>query len=813
MKAKKYLASIIRPGRYTNNEINAVVKDSESVDVKFALCYPDLYEIGMSNYGINILYNIINRREDALCERVFAVWGDYENFLRKKEYPILSLESGTELSKFDVIGFSLEYELTYTNMLNILNLSNIPIYSEMRSRKNPLIIAGGTAMFNPEPVADFLDCIIIGEGEEVIEEIIDSVKMLKMRNANRAETLETLRKISGVYVPSLKSKNETIKKRYVKKLSKDMYPYFPIVPYIPITHDRLTVEIMRGCTQGCRFCQAGFVTRPLREVPKDDIIDVASNGIVNTGWEDISFLSLSVTGYSGLYQIIQELKRRFSTTSISLPSLRGDAVTQEFADALSGVKKGSLTIAPESGSERLRGVINKNISDDDILNSCEVALKNGWRKLKLYFMVGLPTETSEDLQSIIELIKRIRKIVGRRAVKVSLSPFVPKPHTPFQSVAQDSLQLIREKEKFIVDELNELGVDLNWRNPEVSFLEAVFSRGSREIAKVIEEAWNRGSRFEEWSEEFDYNIWKNAFDKTGVDPGHYVKSLEENQLVWNFIDTGVAPRYLLKEKNRAMESKVTVKDRVVYKSNREVGEEKIERTREEGITRFGRKKKRKKTSSPMSKRRVRVRFSKSGSLIFISHLDTIRLISRAIRRSRIDIAYTKGFRKRPRISFGPPLPMFVSGMMECFDLYFDEPVAENIKDKLNSNLPDDLVIKDVRNIFIKTPSISKIVKLLHYRIKPVDIDGEKVHKLLDKEKIVIEREKKNKMVEIDIRPFIENLQLDNSTLDMMIKFLPSGSVRLEEILSFFDVDIIDVSMERVRMYAYKQDEKIDPFDY
>jgi radical SAM family uncharacterized protein/radical SAM-linked protein len=813
LKTKSSLSSLIRPGRYTDGEINVITKSHESVDVKFALCYPDLYEIGMSNYGIHILYNVINRREDALCERVFAVWGDYEGLLRRKEYPLLSLESGTKLSEFDIIGFSLEYELTYTNMLNMLDLAHIPIYSEMRDGKNPLVMAGGTAMFNPEPVANFLDCIVIGEGEEVVGEIIDVVKILKSRNANRRETLKALKTISGVYVPSLKSENEIIQKRYVKELRKEMYPYFPIVPYIPITHDRLTVEIMRGCTQGCRFCQAGFVTRPLREVPIEDIMDVASNGIRNTGWEDISFLSLSITGYSRLYEIIQELKSRFPKTSISLPSLRGDAVTQDFADALTGVRKGSLTIAPEAGSERLRAVINKNISDDEILNSCEVAMKNGWRKLKLYFMVGLPTETSEDVHSIIELVKRIRKIVGRRALKISLSPFVPKPHTPFQLVAQDSLQLIREKEKYIVEELNAKGIDLNWRNPEVSFLEAVFSRGSREVAKVIEEAWNRGSRFEEWSEEFDYSIWESAFEKTGVDPGNYVKSLEKEQLVWNFVDAGVAPKYLLKEKNRAMESKATVKGRVVYESNNKREGIKFGSIEGEEITKFGRKKKRKRTSSPMSKRRIRVRFSKVGSLIFISHLDTIRLISRAIRRAGIDIAYTKGFRKRPRISFGPPLPMFVSGRMECFDLYFDEPITENIKEKLNNNLPEELVIKDVKQIFIKAPSISKIVKLLHYRIEPVDFEIEKVHRFLNREHIVIYREKKNKRVEINIRPFIESMELNNSTLDMMIKFLPSGSVRLEEVLSFFDVDIADVSIERVSMYAYKQGKKVDPFDY
>jgi radical SAM family uncharacterized protein/radical SAM-linked protein len=816
------LSLVSKPGRYIGSELNSVVKEHRGIDVKVALCYPDLYEIGMSNYGVRILYHAINRREDALCERVFAVWGDLENLLRERKIPLCTLETKSELSRFDIVGFSLEYELTYTNMINILDLAGIPLYSHARRDGDPLVIAGGTAMYNPEPVADFLDGVVIGEGEEVIHEIIDCVKETKKNHSSRRDTLKHLHSIHGMYIPLYHEKGERVTRRFIQNLSRELYPLSPIVPYVSITHDRLTVEIMRGCKQGCRFCQAGFITRPAREVPLDDIVTVAEEGIRNSGWDEVSLLSLSSSEHSRILNIIKALKSRLHNTSISFPSLRGDSITQEFADALSDVKRSSLTLAPEAGTERLRTVINKNISDDVILNSCEIAMKSGWKRLKLYFMIGLPTETSRDLDGIVELVKRIRKVALGKKIKVSISPFVPKPHTPFQWMAQDSLDLMGEKQKYLLREIATKSIDVSWRKPEVSYLEAVFSRGDRNLSKVLEVAWRMGSRFEEWSEEFNFEIWKEAFGKTGIDPSRYLQSFKGKDLPWNYVDTGVRRDYLEREERRAMNEKEThdcfhspcYDCGLGCTPSKETTEGKKEGEPERRSSKFGRRKRKKVTISPLSKRRIRVRFSKTGDLRYLSHLDTIRMIVRAIKRAEIDVAYTKGFRKRPRIAFGPPLPIGVTGTREYFDLFFEHPCKDDLRSILNDSLPQDLTIQEVKHVFIKSPSLTQIVSHLQYRIGPLSLSEDAVKEFMDKETVVVKRFKKETEMDIDIRPFIHSMEFDGKSLNIDIRFLPEGSAKPKEILSSLGVDVTpEIFIERVGIFAEKDGERIDPFNY
>jgi len=818
---KKYLLSVQKPGRYIGREFNTPIKDHKGSILKIVLSYPDLYEIGMSNYGVGILYNIINRRQDALCERVFAVWTDFEDVLRKNKIPIFSLETQTPLSEFDIIGFSLEYELTYTNMLNILDLAGIPIYSNMRNDEHPIIIAGGTAMYNPLPVADFVDAVVIGEGEEVMEEIIEAFKPLKLKGAGRKEFVNALSYIEGIYVPSIHTGKDVIKRRYIRELGREIYPSKPIVPFIPITHDRLTVEIRRGCTQGCRFCQAGYTTRPVRELSVDDILSVASSGIRKTGWSEVSLLSLSALDHSRIREIIHALKSELPNTSISLPSLRGDALTQEFARILKDIRKSSITLAPEAGTERLRRAINKNIGEDAILNSCEVAVRNGWQKLKLYFMIGLPTETSMDIDGLISLVRKAKRVIGRSVLKISISPFVPKPHTAFQKVPQDSIELIREKEKYIVRELEKDRVDLSWRNPEVSFLESVLSRGDRSLSKTIEAAWRYGSRFEEWSEAFDFDLWKQAFDSTEIDPERFTSSFS-GMLPWGFINTGVNKEFLQNEEGKYQTEETT--EDCFHSACYSCGvcdEEELERVRGDGKERvlssseeFGRRKRKNVTFSPLSKKRLRVMFSKTNYLRFISHLDTIRLIMRAIRRADIKVAYTKGYRKRPKIAFGPPLPIGVSGNKEFFDLFFEESFSQDIMPMLNAVLPTEIRILDAKPVFIKSPSLTKIISLIHYRISPVNIGEEAIRNFLSKSSVLIKRKKQDREIEFDMRPLVQSLKKEDRELNIFVRYLPEGSVRIEEMLSVLDIrKVSDTIVERIGMFAEKEGRLVDPFDY
>lgn len=588
-KFEQVLKKVQKPARYIGNEFNSVHKENFEKFVKFAFCFPDVYEVGMSHLGMKILYHMMNERIDTVCERVFAPWVDMEEELRKADIPLLSLESHMPVSSFDIVGFTLQYEMSYSNILNMLDLANIPLKSKDRGENMPFVCAGGPCAYNGEPLADIVDFFILGEGEEVNNEIIDAFKEWKESGENRISYLERISRIEGVYVPSfydVKYKDdgtiesvkpnrtgvpEKIKKRIVKELDNGYILDKMIVPFMDIVHDRITLEIFRGCIRGCRFCQAGYLYRPVREHSTDKLIETAQKLIDNTGYEEMSLSSLSTSDFTCLQELVDRLLEITvdKRINLSLPSLRVDNFSMELMEKVQTVKKSGLTFAPEAGTQRLRDVINKNVLEEDLLRTAGIAFGGGYNRIKLYFMIGLPTETMEDVEGIADLAekvidvfyqipKEIRK--GRSVtVTVSTSSFVPKPFTPFQWEPQNRIEDLVAKQKFLKERIKTRSISYNWHQSHVSFLEAVFAKGDRRLGNVLVEAQRLGCRFDGWDEHFDYEKWLDAFKKCGVDPEFYAyRKIDHSEtLPWDHIDIGVSKQFLVKEHDKAYEEKTT----------------------------------------------------------------------------------------------------------------------------------------------------------------------------------------------------------------------------------------------------------------
>ncbi|MDD2352428.1 MAG: TIGR03960 family B12-binding radical SAM protein [Atribacterota bacterium] len=583
---KEILGNVEKPGRYIGKEYNQIVKKDNIGTVKVALAFPDLYEIGMSYLGFKILYDIINKREDALAERVFAPAEDMEKQMLENNIPLFSQESYRPLNEFDIVGFSLQHELCYTNVLHMLNIGNIQLKAGKRSEDEPLVIAGGPATFNPEPLTDFIDLFVIGDGEDIINEIIAvySSWSKKGKKSGKKGLLQELGSIQGIYIPSFytvdyypdgtiksfscrnKYAKEKITKRIVADLNSAPFPTSPIVPNIDIVHNRITLEVFRGCTRGCRFCQAGMIYRPVRERSEENLLKLAEESLKNTGYEEISLSSLSSSDYSRVSSLIKELVDRYEEkgVGVSLPSLRIDSFSVQLARETQRVRKTGLTFAPEVGTDRLSNTVNKNVTENDLYNTVQYAFNEGWRRVKLYFMIGLPTETRDDIDGIIQMIKRVEKIgrktVGARfSLNVSINAFVPKAHTPFQWVGQETEEILIEKFNYIGKKIRSKNISYSFPDTKESLLEAVFARGDRRLNRVIEEAYQAGCKFDSWREFFNFDKWKETFQKNHLDISFYAnrERKEEEIMPWDIIDCGVSKEYFWLEWKKAIEGKTT----------------------------------------------------------------------------------------------------------------------------------------------------------------------------------------------------------------------------------------------------------------